>query len=55
MATGLLRRCTPSDMRNYDGSMLIDVIDAKTNKMIWTGNASAEVYKDQKNAEVMSG
>lgn len=34
-----------------DGSMLIDVIDAKTNKMIWTGNASAEVYKRPKNAE----
>lgn len=34
-----------------DGSLLIDVIDAKTNKMIWTGNGSAEVYKKPKNPE----
>lgn len=34
-----------------DGSLLIDIIDAKTNKMIWTGNGSAEVYKKPKNPE----
>jgi len=34
-----------------DGSLLIDVIDARANRMIWTGNGSAEVYKKPKNPE----
>ena len=37
---------------NYkDGSLVIDMIDAKTQKMIWTGSGSAEVYNKPKNPE----
>ncbi len=39
-----------------DGSLLIDVIDARSQKMIWTGTGSAELYKKPKNPEeVISG
>jgi hypothetical protein len=34
-----------------DGSLVIDVIDAKANKMIWTGTAVAELYNQPKNVE----
>jgi hypothetical protein len=34
-----------------DGSLVIDVIDAKLNKMIWTGSAVAEIYNQPKNPE----
>ena len=34
-----------------DGSLVIDVIDAKMNKMIWTGTAVAELYNQPKNPE----
>ena len=34
-----------------DGSLVIDVIDAKANKMIWTGSAVAELYNQPKNPE----
>ena len=34
-----------------DGSLVIDVIDAKVNKMIWTGSAVAEIYNQPKNPE----
>lgn len=34
-----------------DGSLLIDIVDAKTKKMVWTGSGSAEVYKRPKNPE----
>ena len=34
-----------------DGSLVIDVIDAKVNKMVWTGSAVAELYKQPKNPE----
>jgi len=34
-----------------DGSLVIDVIDAKINKMIWTGTAVAELYNQPKNPE----
>ena len=34
-----------------DGSLVIDVIDAKVNKMIWTGSAVAELYNQPKNPE----
>jgi len=34
-----------------DGSLVIDVIDAKENKMIWTGSAVAELYNQPKNPE----
>lgn len=34
-----------------DGSLLIDVVDARSQKMIWTGTGSAEVYKKPKNPE----
>lgn len=34
-----------------DGSLVIDVIEAKANKMIWTGSAVAEVYNQPKNPE----
>ena len=34
-----------------DGSLVIDVIDAKANKMVWTGSAVAELYNQPKNPE----
>jgi len=34
-----------------DGSLVIDVIDSKSNKMVWTGSGSGEVYKQPKNPE----
>jgi len=34
-----------------DGSLVIDVIDAKMNKMVWTGSAVAEIYSQPKNPE----
>ena len=38
-----------------DGSLVIDLIDAKVKKMIWTGAASAEVYNAPKNPEEAIG
>lgn len=41
---------------NYkDGSLVIDVIDTKANKMIWTGSAVAELYNQPKNPEEAIG
>jgi uncharacterized protein DUF4136 len=43
-----------TSVRTYDykdGSLVIDVIDAKVNKMIWTGSAVAELYSTPKNPE----
>jgi len=34
-----------------DGSLVIDVIDAKANKMIWSGSAVVEIYNQPKNPE----
>ena len=34
-----------------DGSLVIDMIDAKTQKMVWTGTGSAEVYNKPKDPE----
>jgi hypothetical protein len=34
-----------------DGSLVIDIIDARVNKMIWTGSAVAELYNQPKNPE----
>jgi hypothetical protein len=34
-----------------DGSLVIDVIDSKSSKMVWTGSGSGEVYKQPKNPE----
>jgi hypothetical protein len=34
-----------------DGSLVIDMIDAKTQRMVWTGSGSAEVYSKPKNPE----
>jgi hypothetical protein len=34
-----------------DGSLVIDVIDSKINKMVWTGSAVAEIYNSPKNPE----
>lgn len=34
-----------------DGSLVIDVIDASNNKMIWTGSGSAEIHRQPKNPE----
>jgi hypothetical protein len=34
-----------------DGSLVIDVIDAKADKMVWTGSAVAELYNQPKNPE----
>lgn len=34
-----------------DGSLVIDVIDAKANKIVWTGSAVAELYNQPKNPE----
>lgn len=34
-----------------DGSLVIDMIDSRTQKMIWTGSGSAEIYKQPKNPE----
>lgn len=34
-----------------DGSLVIDIIDTKSNKMIWTGSAKAEMYNNLKNPE----
>ena len=34
-----------------DGSLVIDVVDAKIKRMIWTGSASAEIYKTPKDPD----
>jgi len=37
---------------NYkDGSLIIDIIDSKTNKMVWTGTGNAEIDKAPKNPD----
>ena len=48
---------TSYDTYNYkDGSLIIDIVDSKTNKMIWTGTGNAEIDKAPKNPdEFISG
>jgi Domain of unknown function (DUF4136) len=46
---------TVSSYEYKDGSLIIDVVDAKTEKMIWQGTASAEIQKKPKNPEEVIG
>jgi len=48
---------TSYDTYNYkDGSLIIDIIDSKTKKMVWTGTGNAEIDKAPKNPdEFISG
>lgn len=39
----------PEDYK--EGTLVIDVIDRKTNKLVWTGIASAEIHKQPKNPD----
>ncbi len=43
---------TTIDAYNYrDGSLVIDVVDDKTKKLVWEGNANAQFEKKPKNTE----
>lgn len=44
---------TTYDVQNYkDGSIIIDIIDAKTNKLVWEGIGNREIDKPMDNADV---
>jgi hypothetical protein len=42
---------TVQEVNYKDGSLMIDVLDARTKKLIWEGTVSAEINKQPKNPE----
>ncbi len=51
---GLAAGYTTVQTYNYkDGSLIIDVVDAKTKKMVWQGVGNGEIEKRPKNPEEM--
>ena len=44
---------TVSSYEYKDGTLIIDVVDAKTKRVVWQGTASAEIYKRPKDPEAV--